>query len=653
MKSIFKISIWLGLALLVGSSLSSCEAYLDKTPDSTVSEDAAFKDFRSFQGFIEEIYNCIPDKEKCNWCPSWNWGDDEIFNPEADSRFTHQADLGNFRYIWNNGSGGNWIFKPSANPTGAADFDHSLWQNAWYCIRKANVGLQALEDGKLLSATDEERSLLEGQLYFFRAWWHFEMMCYFGGLPYIDKAFGANDELRLPRLTFQECADRCAADFRKAADILPIDWDKTTAGKATAGKNQQRINKIKALGYLGKCYLWAASPLMENGAQLGGGKTYNYNTEYASKAAEALGELLTLVEGGQTKYALTEFKYEDVYNHKKASDAVTCFSDMFYTRKQNWLMPGSTETIFQNMSHSHPNQSNWNTTKVFGPKVAGLVAHDNVIHQPTANAVNMYGMANGLPLDDPDSGFDPNFPFKDRDPRFYHDIIFDGFKFVEGNMEESTEKYRYLELCTGGDMRPVANGSRTGYFIQKLVPHVCNKYDTPASEEWGYQTHTNLPYMRLADLYLMYAEATAAMSGMSRTAKASNCSLTSEDAVNKIRERCGAGPVNAKFQNTKYMDEIRRERAVELMFEGHRFCDLQRWLLLTEYPYNVKTSQEFERVLPDDWYTSGENDPRDAQVANWREEVILERVFGTKHYWLPLPDSEVYLYAEFPQNPGW
>jgi len=99
------------------------------------------------------------------------------------------------------------------------------------------------------------------------------------------------------------------------------------------------------------------------------------------------------------------------------------------------------------------------------------------------------------------------------------------------------------------------------------------------------------------------------------------------------------------------MDEIRRERAVELMFEGHRFSDLQRWLLLTEAPYTIKTSQEFDRVHDADWYKS--NDPRDAQVANFREEVILERVFGTKHYWFPLPDSEVYLYADFPQNPGW
>ena len=85
---------------MLGMSLVSCEAYLDKEPESTISEETAFVNFRNFQGFVEEIYNCIPDKEKCNWCPSWNWGDDEVFNPEADNRMTHQADLGNFRYIW-------------------------------------------------------------------------------------------------------------------------------------------------------------------------------------------------------------------------------------------------------------------------------------------------------------------------------------------------------------------------------------------------------------------------------------------------------------------------------------------------------------------------------------------------------------------------
>ncbi len=643
MKNIYKTLLWGGcLSMLLG--LSSCEDYLDKTADSNVSEVEAFKNFTNFQGFIEEIYNCIPDKEKCYWTTSWNWGDDEMFNLEGDWHMTHQVDLGNF-WAWQNGTG-VWLDKSSTNPTSTDKFQHALWPHAWYCIRKANYGIENLD--LLTEATQEEKNCIAGQLYFFRAWWHFEMMQYFGGLPYVDQVLPSTPAPTLPRLTFQQCADKAAADLRKAADFLPIDWDKTSVGSRTSGKNQLRANKIMALGYLGKSYLWAGSPLMKNGAQIGGANTYNYDTEYCKKAADAFGELLTLVESGQTQYALAQFKYRDIYNHVKASDATSCYSDIFYTTGQNWLMPGSVEAIFRGPSTDY-NGTNWNTSKTFGPKVKGLVEHDNIIHHPTANYVNLYGMENGLPLTDPASGYDPTQPFKGRDPRFYHDIMFDGFKFVNATMPADMEYLRYCGLATDGTMRSAANGSRTGYFIQKLIPHTCNKYD--GAYNWNGNLHSYLPYMRLGDIYLMYAEACAAVGGA--TGKATNFSKTAEEAINTLRQRVGAGDVDARYtaDATKFMDEIRRERAVELSFEGFRFNDLQRWLLLTEYPYNVKTSHEFTRVENDDFYKT--KDPKDARVANLREEVILKRVFGAKHYWFPLKTKDVSMYPEFGQNPGW
>ena len=641
------------VSLALGTSLSSCQDYLDKEPDSTVSADDAFANFRNFQGFVEEIYNCIPDKEKCNYCPSWNWGDDEIFNPEADNRMTHQVDLGNFR-AWE--STGNWL-KRDGSSTSTNKFDHGIWNHAWYCIRKCNLGLQNID--KFVTGSAEEKKLIEGQLYFFRAWWHEELMEYFGGMPYVDTFLGDNAEQRLPRLTYQECADKAAADFRKAADLLPINWDKTSAGLATQGKNELRINKIMALGYLGKTYLWAASPLMKNGAQAGAsknGKTYDYDQEYAKKAAEAFGELLSLVETGQTQYALAEFKYSDIYNHERSADANSCFSDIFYTKKQNWKMPGTVEAIFRGPSADF-NGSNWNTSKVFGPKVQKVVAHDNVIHQPTANLVEAYGMANGEPIYlvengqyvlNPKSGFDPKHPFKNRDPRFYHDIVFDGFKYLNGSPGQYAD-LQYCQLYTGGNMRPIANASRTGYFIQKLVPHTCNEVDK--DYDWGAAFHCYLPYMRLADIYLMYAEACAAFGGA--TGKSSNFGKTAEDAINTLRKRCGAGNVAPEFvaDNHKFMDEVRREREVELSFEGFRFCDLQRWLLLTEAPYNQKFSQEFDRVESADFYKT--HDAKDAKVANYRRKLILTRNFDAKHYWFPLPIKETQISSEFKQNPGW
>lgn len=654
MKNKIKTLLLTGcVSLALGTSLSSCQDYLDKEPDSTVSADDAFANFRNFQGFVEEIYNCIPDKEKCNYCPSWNWGDDEIFNPEADNRMTHQVDLGNFR-AWE--STGNWL-KRDGSSTSTDKFAHGIWNHAWYCIRKCNLGLQNID--KFVTGSAEEKKLIEGQLYFFRAWWHEEMMQYFGGMPYVDTYLDGNAELNLPRLSYRECADKAAADFRKAADLLPINWDKTSAGAATQGKNDLRINKIMALGYLGKIYLWAASPLMKNGAQIGAsknGKTYDYDQEYAKKAAEVFGELLSLVEAGQTQYALAEFKYSDIYNHEKSADANSCFSDIFYTKKQNWKMPGTVEAIFRGPSPDF-NGSNWNTSKVFGPKVQKVVAHDNVIHQPTANLVEAYGMANGEPIYlvengqyvlNPKSGFDPKHPFKNRDPRFYHDIVFDGFKYLNGTPGQYAD-LQYCQLYTGGNMRPIENASRTGYFIQKLVPHTCNEVDK--DYDWGAAFHCYLPYMRLADIYLMYAEACAAFGGA--TGKSSNFGKTAEDAINTLRDRCGAGHVAPEFvaDNHKFMDEVRREREVELSFEGFRFCDLQRWLLLTEAPYNQKFSQEFDRVESADFYKN--HDPKDAEVANYRRELILTRNFNTKHYWFPLPIKETQLYPEFNQNPGW
>lgn len=659
------INIFSVCLVAMSCMFSSCTDYLDKDPDSTVDMDDAFKNFYNFQGYVEEIYNCIPSKEECYWTTSFNWGDDEIMNTEADWHMCHQVDLGNF-WAWQaekTGQDGTYLDGDGCDPSSQDKMKHRIWPHAWYCIRKCNLGLENFD--KMVDATTEERQLIQGQLYFFRAWWHFELMQYLGGLPYVDKTLDGTE--KLARLTFQECADKAAADFRRAADLLPIDWDDTKVGKETLGKNQLRINQIMALGYLGKCYLWAGSPLMKNGAQLGGTMTYNYDEAYCQKAADALGELLKLVEDGETQYGLAEFKYDDIYNHIKSSDATSCYTEIFYTTGQNWLMPGSIEAIFRGPSVD-TNSSNWNASKTWGPKVNGIVEHDNIIHQPTANYVNYYGMANGLPLTDAQSSFKEEYPFKDRDARFYHDIVFDGFKYINGTINSAAdEAFRYSQLYTGGNVRGALNGSRTGYFTQKLTPHTCNKYD--GTYNWNANLQMYLPYMRLADIYLMYAEACAAVGG-SQYASTTYSSLKAVDAINRLRDRAGVGhvggqvynsatksfeggPIDATYINdkNKFMDEVRRERAVELAFEGFRFCDLQRWLLLTEYPYNVKTSQEFTRVHEDEWYTT--NDPKDAKVQGWKEEEILTRNFDTKHYWFPLKLEDTYITMEFAQNPGW
>ena len=629
----------------------------------------AFKNFTNFQGFVEEIYNCIPNKESCYWCTTFNWGEDEIMNSGlGDTHVTAHFDLGDYRHWYDESDKGgqqSWLNRPGSNPTSTNKFDHSLAGHAWYCIRKANLGLENID--KMTDATKEEKNFVKGQLLFFRAWWHHQQMEWWGGIPYVDTVLPADEQLTLPRMSFKECAEKCAADYRAAADLLPDNWDNTTIGKKTLGKNDLRITKVCALGYLGKVLLWAASPLNQKGAEIGASKngdTYAYDPALAKQAAEALGEAIAHVESEATPYALAEYNYENIYDHVSASGSKSNFSDIFRTTGQSWRMPGSVEAIMRGPMPDI-NGSNWNFAKLWGPKVNNLVEHDAIIHMPSANYVNYaYGMANGEPILLADgslnegSGFDPKHPFKDRDPRFYHDIMFDGFKFLNQTPSKEDLSFQYLEMYTGGSMVPTgnpersANGSRTGYFCQKLVPHQCNKYD--GMYNWGGALQTYLPYMRLADIYLLYAEAGAAAQGPAFKA---NCAHTAVEAINVLRDRVGAGHVSSKFTNDQksFIDEVRRERACELAFEGFRWQDLQRWLLLTEYPYNVKTRQEFKRVGN---YDFTKNDPRDAEVTGFDPQikgqtVIVERRFGTKHYLLPLKEKEVYLYSEFPQNPGW
>ncbi|MBE6257864.1 MAG: RagB/SusD family nutrient uptake outer membrane protein [Prevotella sp.] len=653
-------------ALSLALGLTSCTDYLDKTPDSDVNPETAFKNFTNFQGFVEEIYNCIPNKESCYWCTSFNWGEDEIMNTGGgDTHITAHFDLGDYRHWYDEQDKGgqqSWLNRPGSNPTSTDKFAHSLNGHAWYCVRKANLGLQNLD--KMTDATKEEKDFIKGQLLFFRAWWHHQQMEWWGGIPYIDRVLAADEEFNLPRLSFRECAEKCAEDYRAAADLLPDNWDNSTIGKKTLGKNDLRITKVCALGYLGKVLLWAASPLNVVGAEMGASKngdTYKYDADMARRAAEALGEAIAHIEAGSTPYSLALYNYAEddasnrpgygIYDHIAAKGSANNYSDIFRTTGQSWRMPGSVEAIMRGPMPDI-NGSNWNFAKLWGPKVNNLVEHDAIIHMPTANYINYaYGMENGLPLDDPDSGFDPTHPFANRDPRFYHDIMFDGFKFLLTASDD--KEFQYLQMYTGGNMVPTGNparnadGSRTGYFCQKLVPHQCNKYD--GMYNWGGALQTYLPYMRVADIYLLYAEAGAAASGASFQAK---CSVTAEGAINVLRDRVGAGHVASKFtgDQKKFIDEVRRERACELAFEGFRWQDLQRWLLLTEYPFNIKTRQEFKRVGN---YDFENQDPRYAEVTGWSETVIVERNLSTKHYLLPLKESEVYLYAEYPQNPGW
>lgn len=640
-KNYFKY-LMAGGIFLSSMSFVSCESYLDRDEESIINEEDAYKNFTNFQGFTEELYYCIPLFHGNYWQSDFNWGEDEIIVAGSTWFMGYKVDNGDF-WGWQkeyDGWGANWM-DGSGETRNDDRMKKRMWPLMWYGIRKANMGIENLD--KLTDATQEEKNLIEGQLYFFRGWFHFMLMQYFGGLPYIDHVLEANNEaIRLPRLNYHQTADKAAADFRHAADLLPLDWDETTAGKQTLGKNRQRINRIMALGYLGKNYLWAGSPLMNYEST--GSKTYN--VDYCAKAAEAFAEMLKYCksEGGTANYNLVEFGNNNDNNG---------YSSIFYTWSQNGKLPGEPEAIFQAPCYDG-GATRWGMNLQYCP--GALQDGSSNCFSPTANYVEYYGMANGLPIKEDgagpedgyltDSGFDPSKPWKGRDPRFYHDIVYDGVKCIQ-DATQTREKERYANLYTGGSYRDDDSGSRTGYLLYKFLPH---PYSVNNDDKGHEKSHiVSLSYMRLADVYLMYAEAAANAYGSPKSG-VKGFTLTAENALNKIRERAKVGHVDQRFLGSteEFMKEVRRERAVELAYEGHRFNDLRRWLLLTEYPYTIKTAHDFDRA---DGFDSA--DPENNEVRNLKSRVILERKLATKHYWLPLKRVDTNIYLEFDQNPGW
>lgn len=614
--------------------LLSCDDYLDKAPNSDIGASEPFENFRNFQGYTEELYGCIPCYTSYAWHNSFNLGEEVHWDQSATSELAYDIDRGNY-WDWNSyGS----PFQNSSNITNYAKSEDPkekgyLWGFAWYAIRKANVGIENLD--LLTDATEEERNLIEGQLYFFRAWFHFELMKYWGGLPYIDEVLPANEPIRVARLSYQETADKVAEDFRHAAELLPIDWDDTTAGKNTLGNNMQRANKIMALAYLGKNLLYAGSPLMNEAS--GGSATYN--ERYCKEAADALGEALALSES-TGRYALADFSQ---------------YSELFYTQGSNKI-PGLNETIFWESTVGASYRFRWNQINDYIQKD---LSRGGYYISPTANyAFFNFGMANGLPINenrdisqaDAESGYDPEYPWKDRDPRFYNDYVLDGERCSAS--ESLQEDIQFASYYTGGRFR-TQNGGRsnlTGLALTKFRPRLAEKNTESATMS---NNCVVLSLMRLADVYLMYAEATAVGYGMKSSS--TSYTMTAVEAINKIRERAGVGVVADKYTSTLdgFMSELQRERAVELAFEGHRFCDLRRWKLLDKYPYTLKASLEFERDPDGLTGAALADDYKNAKVLNLSIKTLFERQFEAKHYWFPFLIDDVNIYPEFQQNPGW
>jgi len=162
-----------GLMLL---GMVSCTDYLEQDTQSMLDPVVPFRTFENFQSFTEELYSLVPDLAKHGWTSDFNWGEDLVASLSDLNKASVRIDNGNYMALLDTWDGfllrNNWDVWPDDNPTHSRD----IWNMGWYGISKANHGLANLD--VLVDATDEQRKFIEGQLLFYRAFFHFQIIQY-------------------------------------------------------------------------------------------------------------------------------------------------------------------------------------------------------------------------------------------------------------------------------------------------------------------------------------------------------------------------------------------------------------------------------------------------------------------------------------------
>ena len=162
MKKITTILLSVAAAFALSLSVTSCEDYLDKAPASDISDADVFGNFTAFQGYIEQLYNCIVNYDKAGAWNRFNFADENLTNGQD------AFDLGNW---WSNET---YFFGQSADPSNVTCRAKRVWEYAWYAIRAANLALEHLDgENDEFIGTDEEFKLLKGQALFFRGFFYY------------------------------------------------------------------------------------------------------------------------------------------------------------------------------------------------------------------------------------------------------------------------------------------------------------------------------------------------------------------------------------------------------------------------------------------------------------------------------------------------
>lgn len=605
-------------ALLMVLINTGCEKFLDKSPDLGLSESAVYKDYNSIRGFLDVCYNNL----ECITMGFNNGNERSFVGLFADEMATLDNASSALEI-----HGGNWLQKTKNSTFELGVNGSTPISNAYKSLRIVNIVLANYE--KVPGMTEAQVNEIVGQAHFYRAWFYFDLIKRYGGMPIFDKVFVGDGDEDIPRVTYHESHEWMMEDIEAAISMLPDSWDDANTGRPT---------KIAAMAFKSMAQLYDASPLMQNG--LNTISVQGYDKERAKKAAQSATAVIRYISSnsqlGYRMMSAEEYKNifyftapphkvpEYIWYNRKAGDAANAKR----TIRTFWLYSSLAEgTGVDGASMCAPTQNMVDLFDKKGP---------DGIYYPIQNASAQYN--------DQD-------PYTDRDPRFYNNIITPG---TQWGFNKQTPLY--ITTYEGGDaaleMRNLAPSNKrqqTGYLCKKYLWPEANRY----TAEWTKYRYMTC-YIRMAQIYLDLAEASFEATG-SATAKVEGCDLSALDALNVVRNRVGVTnlPANIAASPDQFREAYRRERAVELMFEHHRWWDIRRWMIAHEL---------FKPAYPIKGMKATPINPNHASVSNKSTlkftyevvDVVPEiRNFQMRNYWYPFPQPDVASLKNLTQNPGW
>jgi hypothetical protein len=625
--------------------MSACN-YLDLVPEDEASMETAFSNRVNTEKYLFTCYSYIPSVE--------------------NGLYSHPAMIGGDELWWDQ----------DYNPTGSSGMSgisvaqgyqetNDPWQNYWDGTRGGRNLFQAIRDCNIFLENvtsprdigEYERSQWIAEAKFLKAWYHFFLLRLYGPIPIIRENLPVSaspDEVRLYREPVGEVIDYIVELIDEAAPDLPLEI-------ANMISEAGRITRPIALAVKAQALVWAASPLFNN-------------DEYANFID---GRGIRLIPGADA--AAVKAKWEQAATATKAAiDIAREARHGLFQYQPPALATLSPETLMKLALRGVVTEKfGVNSEIIWGStRSTSSYQHDCI---PILEAGNYNGYAseigatlrmaelyytkNGLPIDE-----DPSWNYADRyqiqraaadhqyyigvnqitaklnfnrEPRFYASLGHDR-GIYEGSGRTTEDTYFCLEARQGevSGMRSSHDHVVTGYYVKKIV-HPETAFNSPTSQSVNSRAYS-FPIIRLADLYLMYAEALNEANGPSAEVYKWIDTIRHRSGIPGVEESYAVASSQARnkpYSTAGLRDIIKRERLIELAFEGQRFWDLRRWKDALQYYNQPIRGWNYREDTPEKYY----------QVTT----VWEKRVFTTRDYLWPLSTHSIVVNSNLMQNPGW